>query len=64
METKKLIHKHRKQIAILKMISNAQQKFDSHIELINLGLNLDYNLKRAKLMLQIEERLLTYYYSL
>ena len=64
METKKLIHKHRKQIAILKMIENAQQKFDAHIELINLGLHLDYNLKRAKTMLQIESRLLTYYYSL
>lgn len=64
METKKLIHKHRKQIAILKMIENAEQKFESYIKLINLGLNLDYNLKRAKVMLQIEERLLTYYYSL
>jgi hypothetical protein len=64
METKKLIHKHRKQIAILKMIDNAQQKFDSHIELTNLGLNLIYNLQRAKTMLQIENRLLTYYYSL
>jgi hypothetical protein len=64
METKKLIHKHRKQIAILKMIDNAQQKFDSHIELTNLGLHLDYNLHRAKTMLQIENRLLTYYYSL
>jgi hypothetical protein len=64
MEIKKLIHKHRKQIAILKMIDNAQQKFDSHIELTNLGLHLDYNLQRAKKMLQIENRLLTYYYSL
>jgi hypothetical protein len=64
METKKLIHKHRKQIAILKMIDNAQQKFESHIELVNLGLHLNYNLQRAKVMLQIEERLLTYYYSL
>jgi hypothetical protein len=53
METKKLIHKHRKQIAILKMIDNAQQKFDSHIELTNLGLHLDYNLHRAKKILQI-----------
>jgi hypothetical protein len=64
MEIKKLIHKHRKQIAILKMIENAQLKFDSHIELTNLGLNLIYNLQRAKTMLQIENRLLTYYYSL
>jgi len=64
METKKLIHKHRKQIAILKMIDNAQQKFESYIELVNLGLHLNYNLQRAKVMLQIEERLLTYYYSL
>ena len=64
METKRLIHKHRKQIAILKMIDNAQQKFESHIELTNLGLHLNYNLQRAKVMLQIENRLLTYYYSL
>jgi hypothetical protein len=64
METKKLIHKHRKQIAILKMIENAQSKFDSHIALVNLGLHLNYNLQRAKTMLQIENRLLIYYYSL
>ncbi len=64
METKKLIHKHRKQIAILKIIENAEQKFNSHIELANLGLHLDYNLQRAKTMLEIENRLLTYYYSL
>lgn len=64
METKKLIHKHRKQIAVLKMIENAQSKFYSHIILVNLGLNLNYNLHRAKTMLQIENRLLTYYYSL
>lgn len=64
METKRLIHKHRKQIAILKMIENAQTYFQDYIDLANLGLNLDYNLKRAKTMLQIESRLLTYYYSL
>lgn len=64
MDTEKLIHKHRKQIAILKMIDNAQTYFQDYIDLANLGLNLDYNLKRAKTMLQIESRLLTYYYSL
>jgi hypothetical protein len=64
MDTKKLIHRHRKQIAVLKIIENAQSKFNSHITLVNLGLNLNYNLERAKTMLQIENRLLTYYYSL
>lgn len=59
-----MIHRHRKQIAILKMLENAQFKFDYHIQMISLGLNLNENLQRAKVMLQIENRLLTYYYSL
>jgi hypothetical protein len=64
METKKLIHKHRKQIAILKMIENAEIYYQDHIDLANLGLNLSFNLGRAKTMLKIQSRLLTYYYSL
>jgi hypothetical protein len=64
MEFKKLIHRHRKQIAVLKMLENGQFKFDYHIQMVGLGLNLNYNLQRAKKMLEIENRLLNYYYSL
>ena len=64
MDTERLIHKHRKQIAILKMIENAEAYFQDHIDLANLGLNLSFNLERAITMLKIQSRLLTYYYSL
>lgn len=59
-----MIHRHRKQIAVLKMLENAQFKFDYYIQMISSGLNLKENLKRAKVMTQIEDRLLNYYYSL
>lgn len=59
-----MIHRHRKQIAILKMLENAQFKFDYHIKMISSGLNLNENLQRAKVMTLIENRLLNYYYSL
>jgi hypothetical protein len=64
MDTKRLIHEHRKKIAVLKMIENAELKFQNHIKMVGLGLNLNHNLQRAKKMLEIENRLLNYYYSL
>ncbi len=64
MDTKRLIHEHRKKIAVLKMLENGRFKFDYHIQMVGLGLNLNHNLQRAKKMLEIENRLLTYYYSL
>jgi hypothetical protein len=64
MDTKRLIHEHRKKIAILKMIENAELKFQNHIKMIQLGLNLTDNLDKAKKLIAIQDRLITYYLSL
>jgi hypothetical protein len=64
MDTKRLIHEHRKKIAILKMIENAELKFQNHIKMVGLGLNLNENLDKAKKLIAIQDRLITYYLSL
>jgi hypothetical protein len=64
MDTKRLIHEHRKKIAVLKMIENAEFKFQNHIRMVSLSLNLNDNLNKAKKILEIENRLLNYYYKL
>jgi len=64
MDTKRLIHEHRKKIAILKMIENAELKFQNHIKMVSLGLNLNENLNKAKKIISIQDRLINYYYKL
>jgi hypothetical protein len=64
MDTKRLIHEHRKKIAVLKMIENAEFKFQNHIRMVSLGLNLNDNLNKAKRIISIQERLINYYYKL
>jgi hypothetical protein len=64
MDTKRLIHEHRKKIAILKMIENAELKFQNHIKMVSLGLNLKDNLNKAKRIISIQDRLINYYYKL
>jgi hypothetical protein len=64
MDTKRLIHKHRKKIAVLKMIENAELKFQNHIKMVSLGLNLNDNLNKAKRIISIQDRLINYYYKL
>jgi hypothetical protein len=64
MDTKRLIHEHRKKIAILKMIENAELKFQNHIKMVSLGLNLNDNLNKAKRIISIQDRLINYYYKL
>jgi len=64
MDTKRLIHEHRKKIAILKMIENAELKFQNHIKMVSLGLNLNQNLDKAKKIISIQDRLINYYYKL
>jgi|TARA_R110000868_G_scaffold365864_1_gene628762 hypothetical protein len=64
METKRLIHEHRKKIAVLKMIENAELKFQNHIKMVSLGLNLNDNLNKAKRIISIQDRLINYYYKL
>jgi hypothetical protein len=64
MDTKRLIHEHRKKIAILKMIENAELKFQNHIKMVSLGLNLNDNLNKAKKIISIQDRLINYYYKL
>lgn len=64
MDTKRLIHEHRKKIAILKMIDNAELRFQNYIKMINSGLNLNENLDKAKTTIAIQDRLITYYLSL
>lgn len=59
-----MIHRHRKQIAILKMIENAKLKIENYIKMINSGLNLKENLKKAETTIAIQERLINYYYSI
>jgi hypothetical protein len=64
MDTKRLIHEHRKKIAVLKMIENAELKFQNHIKMVSLGLNLNDNLNKAKKIISIQDRLINYYYKL
>jgi hypothetical protein len=64
MDTKRLIHEHRKKIAVLKMIENAELKFQNHIKMVLLGLNLNDNLNKAKRIISIQDRLINYYYKL
>jgi hypothetical protein len=64
MDTKRLIHEHRKKIAVLKMIENAEFKFQNHIKMVSLGLNLNDNLNKAKRIISIQDRLINYYYKL
>lgn len=64
MDTKRLIHEHRKKIAVLKMIENAELKFQNHIKMVSLGLNLNENLDKAKRIISIQDRLINYYYKL
>ena len=64
MDTKRLIHEHRKKIAVLKMIENAELKFQNHIKMVSLGLNLNDNLNKAKRIILIQDRLINYYYKL
>jgi hypothetical protein len=64
MDTKRLIHEHRKKIAVLKMIENAEFKFQNHIRMVSLGLNLNDNLNKAKRIISIQDRLINYYYKL
>lgn len=64
MDTKRLIHEHRKKIAVLKMIENAQFKFENYIKMVGLGLNLNDNLNKAKKIISIQDRLINYYYKL
>lgn len=64
MDTKRLIHEHRKKIAVLKMIENAEFKFQNHIRMVSLGLNLNDNLNKAKRIISIQDRLINYYLSL
>ena len=64
MDTKILIHEHRKKIAVLKMIENAELKFQNHIKMVSLGLNLNDNLNKAKRIISIQDRLINYYYKL
>jgi aspartate carbamoyltransferase regulatory subunit len=64
MDTKRLIHEHRKKIAVLKMIENAELKFQNHIKMVTLGLNLNDNLNKAKRIISIQDRLINYYYKL
>jgi hypothetical protein len=64
MDTKRLIHEHRKKIAVLKMIENAELKFQNHIKMVSLGLNLNDNLNKAKRIISIQDRLINYYYKL
>lgn len=64
MDTKRLIHEHRKKIAVLKMIENAELKFQNYIKMVSLGLNLNDNLNKAKRIISIQDRLINYYYKL
>lgn len=64
MDTKRLINEHQKKIAILKMIDNAELKFQNYIKIINLGLNVNENIDKAKKIIAIQDRLITYYLSL
>jgi hypothetical protein len=64
METKKLIQKHRKQIAILKMIQNSENRFNEHLKMVKQHINVDWHFKRAKINLDIKERLTAYYFRL
>jgi hypothetical protein len=64
MNTTLLIHKHRKQIAVLKMIENADARFESLKKLINAGLNLKETTKKLQTIIAIQDRLINYYLSL
>ena len=46
------------------MIENAELKFQNYIKIINLGLNVNENIDKAKKIIAIQDRLITYYLSL